>query len=149
MMPEKRKFGQLLRKEIKSSHPLFEKEVVSGEECKNFVRDIENLWDELGKLTEHFQLEVLHGKNICFIRTISKEEKKEFELARVPVETGREGKGTDLVQLTWLLIIESWDQLFSRRLEREKGEVHLDSLIQFQEEEYGKIIKELEGKKSE
>ncbi len=149
MMPEKRKFGQLLRREIKSHHHLFDRDTVSGPECRNYVDDLDRIWDELGTLTENFKLEILEGKKICFLRTISREERKEYELARVPLETGRETQGADLLQLTWLLILESWDQLFARRLEKEKGEIHLDWLISFQEKEYSKLIEEMEGKKDE
>ncbi len=145
MMPQKRRFGQLLRKEIKEQHHLFDRDIVSSQDCRQFVDEIEEIWHRLGVLTENFRLEILEGKKICFIRSISKEERKEYELARIPLETGREGKGTDLLQLTWLLIIESWDQLFARRLEKEKGDLFLDRLISFQEKEYAKMIEKLEG----
>ncbi len=146
MMPEKRSFGQLLRQELKKRHHLFSRENVSSSDCQLYVQEIHRLWGDLGPLTDKFQLEILEGKTICFLRTLSREEKKEWELARIPLETGREGKGADLLQLTWLLILESWDQLLARRLEKEKGELHLDWLITFQEKGYARLIEEMEGK---
>lgn len=144
MMPEKRRFGKFLREELKKRNPLFSRENVSASDCKLYLQEIPQLWGDLGPLTENFQLEIMQGKNICFLRTLSREEKKELELARIPLEIGREGKGSDLLQLTWLLILESWDQLLARRLEKEKGDIHLDWLINFQEKEYARLTAEME-----
>ena len=143
MMEAKRKFGERLRDKIKSSHHIFAQEKIETDDYQVYLRDIENIWTSIPGLTEYFYLEIMsQGKKLYFLRTLSKEEKKEKEMARIPLEVTQEGKGEELLQLTWLLIIESLDQLFARRLEKEKGQLHLDRLINFQETEYKKLLQQ-------
>jgi len=144
-MKEKKRFEVHLRQRIQRANDLFSMEKVGKEEYEKFIDDLEELWSKLEPLTEPFRLEVLsQGQKIYYLRTLLIGEKKEKEMAKIPIEATREGTGRELLQLTWLLIMESWDQLFAQRLEKEKGEIHLDWLVSYQEEEYRKLL-EREG----
>ncbi len=142
-MEERNKFGGELEDILLQELPVLNQDIISGQQADDFLSQVEGIWNSIDILPGDIEVIVdPTPENHVFIKTQLRVEEEEKELSRVPFDVKTPGTGKDVFRLTWLLIMETLDELFAQDLRMTGRKVDLSRLLSFQEKKYRDLNEE-------